>query len=430
MRFKDLLLLPLLLTSNNIHSQETKFAVISDTHIMAPALLKNRGDAFDNYINNDRKMLLESPDLMQQAIDGIIEENPQFILISGDLTKDGAYESHKFFINQLSQFTNQGIVVLVVPGNHDINNPHAVEFDNEEKQRVRTVSKDDFSLLYAPFGYSKAIARDSQSLSYVYQLNDSIRILALDGCKYEQNDFDKDITRHDGVLKDATLNFIREQGIDAQSQGFRMIAFMHHGTIPHWKYQNKVMPGYVIDNWKQANKLFAKYNIEAVFTGHTHAHDVIAEKHKRRTVYDISTGSTVSYPNPYRIATIKGNQLNIETRFIQDFSTYQGQEPFSLHSKEFLESGFQHIILNMLPSKLPEDVKTETAAKLTKYMIENYEGDEKLTDEHQKEIKTCAKSIKKHSRLWSKVFKAVSNSLLTDSYPEDNSLTIELSHIK
>ena len=43
-------------TRNNI----IKIAVISDLHVMAPELLVKEGDAFEAYLNRDRKMLRES----------------------------------------------------------------------------------------------------------------------------------------------------------------------------------------------------------------------------------------------------------------------------------------------------------------------------------------------------------------------------------
>ena len=66
-----------------------KMAVISDVHMMAPSLLKQDGKALDDYIASDRKLLREGPWLVREAFARIVEEAPDVLLISGDLTKDG-----------------------------------------------------------------------------------------------------------------------------------------------------------------------------------------------------------------------------------------------------------------------------------------------------------------------------------------------------
>lgn len=41
--------------------------VVSDVHLMAPSLLRHKGTAFDSYIVNDRKMLVESTELLDSV---------------------------------------------------------------------------------------------------------------------------------------------------------------------------------------------------------------------------------------------------------------------------------------------------------------------------------------------------------------------------
>ena len=109
-----------------------KMAVISDVHLMAPSLLKQDGKALDDYIANDRKLLREGPGLVREAFARIVEEAPDVLLISGDLTKDGETVSHLYLRDScLAEVRRAGIRVFVVPGNHDVNNPHAVEFDGD-----------------------------------------------------------------------------------------------------------------------------------------------------------------------------------------------------------------------------------------------------------------------------------------------------------
>ncbi|MPM76525.1 hypothetical protein SDC9_123523 [bioreactor metagenome] len=105
--------------------------------------------------------------------------------------------------------------------------------------------------MYADYGYGTALARDEHSLSYVFEpAGSNLRILAIDACKYEENDFEKSICRHDGRIKPQTMKFIAQQVADARREGKRIIGMIHHGVVSHWKYQNRVMKGYLVDDWK------------------------------------------------------------------------------------------------------------------------------------------------------------------------------------
>ena len=102
-------------------SNSIKIAVISDLHVMAPELLVKDGNAFEQYLSRDRKMLRESVEILDTLVTDIIDLKPQLVLVTGDLTKDGERASHLLVANQLQRLVDAGIQVLVVPGNHDIN---------------------------------------------------------------------------------------------------------------------------------------------------------------------------------------------------------------------------------------------------------------------------------------------------------------------
>lgn len=226
--------------------------VLSDTHVMAPELLQERGAAYDNYIANDRKLLSESPEILMSAVDRILSNPPDAVLVTGDMTKDGEVESHAL-VSQvlLKPLRDAGIRVFVTPGNHDIRNPHAVRFLGDSTVRTKTVSAEEFAEFYKDYGYGDAIARDPHSLSYVAQLDESTRLLSVDACMYEDNDFELDICVTDGRIKPETMDFIREQVGKAEKDGCRIVTMMHHGLIRHWKWQNIAMPEYLVRNWRK-----------------------------------------------------------------------------------------------------------------------------------------------------------------------------------
>jgi hypothetical protein len=144
-----------------------RMAIFSDPHCMAPSLLVNDGPAFQTYLAQDRKLLAQSHAILDAVVGQITLAQPQVVLVSGDLTKDGEFISHQDVTNHLAQLKAAGAKVFVCPGNHDVNNPHAASYNGAVATPVPSISAADFAALYSEFGYKDALARDPNSLSYV-----------------------------------------------------------------------------------------------------------------------------------------------------------------------------------------------------------------------------------------------------------------------
>ena len=91
-----------------------KIAIISDLHVMAPSLLVHDGAALEEYLNRDRKMLRESPEILSTLVDEILALKPDLVLVTGDLTKDGERVSHQLVASRLQRLVDSGIQVLAL----------------------------------------------------------------------------------------------------------------------------------------------------------------------------------------------------------------------------------------------------------------------------------------------------------------------------
>ena len=121
-----------------------KMIVLSDVHLMAPQLLVKDGKAYEDYLEGDRKLLTESEEILDSVSERVLRAKPEVVLIAGDLTKDGERVSHDLLAKRyLAVWKKAGIRVFVIPGNHDVNNPHAVEYIGDSARRVATVSADE-----------------------------------------------------------------------------------------------------------------------------------------------------------------------------------------------------------------------------------------------------------------------------------------------
>jgi len=287
------------------------FSVISDTHLYN-ASLGSSGVEFEKTMNSDRKLLLDSEDLLDYALNEIIATKVKFVLVCGDLTKDGELVNHNIVAGKLKKLTDAGIAAYVVPGNHDINNPDAVKYNGDKTEPVASIAANDFSRIYADFGFNAAIMRDDDSLGYVVEPVEGLWLLALDACRYRENK----PGNHEivgGKISQKTADWIASVLHEATNKNKAVMAMMHHGTVEHWDGQRKLHPDYLINDFVNFGNFLASWNVRFIFSGHYHAQDVTRGEYNGKVIYDIETGSLVTAPCPIRYVEIKDNGLNIRT---------------------------------------------------------------------------------------------------------------------
>lgn len=418
----------LVLSVNAVTKHESlyRIAVLSDVHVMSPELIEHGGTEFQKYLDGDRKLLSESLELLDSACSNISKWRAQIIFITGDLTKDGEKVSHMLLVNNyLKKLEENGARVFVVPGNHDVNNPRAVIFKGDTKERTATVSKEEFAEIYRNYGYGEAIARDVNSLTYVAQLDERTRLIAIDACRYEDNDFDNDRCVTSGRIKDSTMDFIRREARRAETDGCKVIAMMHHGVVRHWTLQDSMMKEYLVDDWKKRAGQLAKLGIKVVFTGHFHANDVSAISFSGRKISDVETGSTVSYPHPYRLIDVSGNRMIIRTKHIESLNSMKdSKHSLTDKSKAFAKTILNGMINRTLSSDVPAEDKREVSEVLGEAYLMHLKGDEKPDEEFRLRLHSVVDKMRKYSRRYVSMINKVAASLTSDD-SEDNDLVLE-----
>jgi predicted MPP superfamily phosphohydrolase len=401
-------------------SNAVKIAVLSDLHYMDPSLLKAEGSAFQMYLMQDPKLLAESGAILQQIIHKLLVERPDLVLISGDLTKDGERISHKSLIKQLQILTSNHIKVLVIPGNHDINNPDAKLFDGDNTTSVPTITPDNFKSMYADFGYKTAVAKDPGSLSYVSEPFKDLRILALDANEYYNNTPLYCVVA--GNIKDATMQWAKKQLADAKEKGKTVIGMMHHGIVEHFAGESAIFPDYLVDNWSSRADEFIQAGLKVMFTGHFHANDATQRNLGNLSLVDIETGSPVIYASPYRIINLVNNKLYIKTDHVEHIN-YPGLNgiPFPAYEKAFSLNGFEiqaKYMLMSAPYNVPDDVATQISPVFAEAMLAHFGGDEILSAETNAEIQAISAI--------SPDLANIIYGLYTDLPPKDNDLIVDL----
>lgn len=400
--------------------QTAHFMVFTDPHYYDPSL-GTEGEAFAEYLDGDRKLLKESRELLIEALSKVGNSDARFVLIPGDLTKDGTRVSHEMFASMIRTLEEKGKKVYVVPGNHDINNGHSFAFEGDREIPVENVGPYDYLEIYHDFGYSEALYKDGYSLSYVVEPVDGLWVLGLDACRYLENEpGDHPITG--GKFKKETLEWIESVAEMAAEEGTTMIAFMHHGVVEHYQKQHRFFGEYLVDNYRRVSKQFAELGIRVVFTGHYHAQDITLEEWSNGDfIIDVETGSLVTYPCPLREVKISGDQLHISSHFIESIPMHP--EEFTAYSRAYVHAGIAGIAEEVMMSMW---LKQEDAQKLSGQIgdafIAHYRGDEPVVERY-----LDVSGVGLLGRLMILTKRRLIKELHTDLPPADNNLVIDLS---
>lgn len=303
-----------------------RFGVISDIHYMAPSL-KGDNAEWDEFVYNKHKEYNDIDSLLTNALDGVkrnaVNGGENYVLIPGDLTKDGELESHKALAARLEAFEKEtGIQVLVAPGNHDINNTNGVTFKNGTKEPTDPTSPEQFAEIYKNLGYDLADSvfkpeegKKGGMLSYTATLG-GYKLIVVDTCMYsEDNGAEDNEHMTDGKLAEGLLDWVVEESKKAQKQGLTVVGMQHHNLIPHIEIEDATLWAFVVQEWVKVADAYADAGMHYVFTGHLHINDVNSYvSDNGETVYDILTPSLTSYPNYYKIVdfTSDGETITVD----------------------------------------------------------------------------------------------------------------------
>ena len=351
---------------SDMNRKVIKMAVISDLHVMAPQLLVSEGKAFEDYLIKDRKMLRESAEILETLVTDILDIRPHLVLVTGDLTKDGERVSHQLVVKQLKRLVDAGIQVLVVPGNHDINNPDARIYDGETATPTDTITRSEFAELYKAMGYDGQSRRDPDTLSYCRDVTENLTILAVDACMDRLNTFvsrgdARDHCKTSGSLEPSSQQWLVEQAAAATAAGKRVIAMMHHHLVPHFHMEDTLAAPYMVDDAGQLCQRLVQAGVHVIFTGHLHISDISQTNLRDGQMVEVATAAAVGYPCQWRLATCNTATGKIQLRTI------------TLHSlpsdPDFAERA-QDVFRNCIPS-MTRGVLTRYWPEIS-HAIDNY----------------------------------------------------------
>jgi hypothetical protein len=306
------------------------FMVLSDLHLFDPSL-GTSGPSWDAQMKGSRKLLKDSEELLELAFARVVAAKPAFILVTGDLTKDGERPCHELLARHLEALAAAGIPSYVLPGNHDIANSKAERYlPSGGTEALPSIMASDFAAIYKDSGYGRALYRDPASLSYVAAPLPGLWLLALDTCIYRSDD-GKGRSMTGGAIHPASWPWIEKVLVAAKEAGATVIAAGHHPVMEHFYGMKAGFPNYVIGDNARLAVLLVSHGVRYYFSGHFHASSIALTRvpgadprdPASRSLIDIETASLVSWPCSYRTVTLGADgSLGITTDPISELPSY------------------------------------------------------------------------------------------------------------
>lgn len=314
----------------------------TDLHYLAPSLT-DHGAFFNQLIeNSDGKTMAYSDELMDAFVDQVISRKPDALILSGDLTFNGEYESHEALVQKLNRINAAGIPVFVLPGNHDLNNRSAVRFEGDAYEHVSSVTGEEFAALYHAHGYDRALAKDDRSLSYVAALSDRLWLLMIDVNAVTQP----------GSVPSETLAWIADQLEQAKRSGCRVIAVSHQNLLNH---SSLISTGFTIDNAEALLALETEWPVLCHLSGHIHMQHMAKSA---SGLCDIATSSLAVSPNQYGVLTLSSDKAAYRTEpvDVSSWAAVQGlDDPQLLHFSDYASQFFRTTCIRQALQSIQKD---------------------------------------------------------------------------
>lgn len=280
-----------------------RFAVVSDLHIALPETIDN--SALHFHLSQFSIPVLE---VVLQHLNAL---DLDFLLLPGDLTQDGEIVNHQWLQQKLATLPYP---VYVIPGNHDV---PSLTGSNE------AIAFQEFPHYYQQFGY-----QDLRQMDYTCQLAEGVQLVALNSNYF--NEEGKQL----GCLTKAQLIWL--ENTLAQFQDKFVLVMIHHNVIEHLPNQSHHPLGrrYMLDNASQLLSILKKYQVKFIFTGHLHIQDIATHQ----GIYEITTGSLITYPHPYRVLELRiDNQREVNLKIESHRVTkLEEKEDFATFSQEYM----------------------------------------------------------------------------------------------
>ncbi len=276
-----------------------RVAVVSDIHYTGEGSYRYTGSfRAANDASGTGKQVELLPSLLDAFTAQMLREKPDVLLITGDLSFNGARVSHETLLAKLEPLREAGVAVLVLPGNHDIGS-YALVFPDGEPEEAPSVSAEEFAALYDGCGYGGALSRDAGSLSYVFDTQRGVRFILLDTCFRYGTVY--------GRVGQETMDWLARELTACRAAGDLPLVAGHHNALVH----NPLFAfGYTIDNGGELRELLMRSGVTLYLSGHLHPQSIAEED----GFFDVASESFAVYPHRWGLLELEGDSWRYTAR--------------------------------------------------------------------------------------------------------------------
>ena len=240
--------------------------ILGDIHGYNIKALVNDEKSWKKYLEKTKKPFDSSFSNTQKILKDTLKSDTEIVIIPGDLTVNGEKQSHLLLAEILSDFEKSGKKVFIVPGNHDVKNPTGKQFLKKKGKYTEAVSDAEFSIIYKDFGYSEAVSRDSESLSYAVEPIPGLLLVCIDSNAWQKNIyFPVRAASTDGRIKTKTLRWLKSVFSKGNSERKTIIAVQHHPFSEEVFEKPKTLA-----KSDKIRKIYREYGVSLVIAGHRH----------------------------------------------------------------------------------------------------------------------------------------------------------------
>lgn len=299
--------------------------VATDMHLLAK---EYTGDFFyEPSAAFDGKLTHYSNEYFDAFLAEVLEQKPNLLILSGDLTLNGDVKSHEEMVKKLDAVQNAGVQVLVIPGNHDVGSSSFDYSTKPEPTLTESLYANSFDEYYENFGLEQAISRDSASCSYIYEVSPYLRIIMLDTntdvkCKVHAD----------------TLLWLEKELQAAKFAGIDVISISHqnlhiHNQLLYFTYQ--------FYNANELYELYEKYDVAVNISGHIHVQSIVQDK-----IPEIAVGSLAVPDSNYGKIVYNGKTIDYSTHStnVEGYAKSQNwTNPDLLNYNEYCRAYFEGV---------------------------------------------------------------------------------------
>lgn len=304
-----------------IKKNNPTFWVISDTHLIADELHDSGVRFRQMQATSAGKDLFYQEYALRAFAKKVVEKHPDALIVTGDITFNGAKKSAERFSEIFAPLKEAGIQLLVTPGNHDIYDGWARYFEGNRECRVSQISPEDWKNIFKDC-YSVAENIDESSLSYSVNLTPKWRLLFLDSNIYgDSESYTHPVTG--GEIYPSERNWLKNQLEEAQKLDQEVLFFMHHNL---YKHNSVIHGGFQLRNANEIVDLLSKYNVRAAFSGHIHAQHIMSGW---VPIAEIVTSCFSETDEGYGVVSLGDHDLDYQ-RFSFDIENYLTEDDLKI----------------------------------------------------------------------------------------------------